>query len=272
MHPILVKIGPLTLHTYGLLLAVGILLGILLSLKLGKKSNLDTRVMADFIFYAVLSGLVGAKIWLFITEFKYYMEDPGGRLPSLITSAGTFFGGLVFGLAFVLWYAHKHKLNMKVIGDTLVPGVALAHVFGRSACFFAGCCWGRPAEGFPFAITFHSMQATTGVPIGEPLYPTQLMEAGLNLLNFLFLLFLFKKKKFEGQVFTFYILNYSIIRFFVEFFRGDDDRGYIFGSMSHPFTSLSVPQLVSILGIITAIVLFRVFKKNQTSHKQDAVR
>jgi phosphatidylglycerol---prolipoprotein diacylglyceryl transferase len=263
MHPILITIGGVTIHTYGFLLAVGVLAGIVLSLNLAKKAQLDIRIMSDFLFYSVLIGLVGAKLWLFITEIKEYLEDPG-RIPSLLTSAGTFYGGLIFGLAFVIWYVRKHELDFKVVGDVLAPGMALAHFFGRMGCFSAGCCWGRTAEGCSIAVEFTSRETTTGVPHFVPLYPTQLIEAILNLLNFIFLIILFKKKKFNGQAFIFYIFNYSVIRFFVEFFRGDDDRGYIFGGMTHPFTSLSVPQLVSIIGVISAIILYKKYSKERT--------
>ncbi len=262
MHPILIKLGPVVIHTYGFLLALGVLSAILLSLKLGKKENLDIQVLADFSFYTILVGLLGAKLFLLVTEWKYYSEAPK-RILSLITSAGTFYGGLICGAIFVIWYVHKHKLNIRVIGDVMLPAVALAHFFGRMGCFMAGCCWGRNADGCPVAVEFPKAgYDSTGVPYNEPLYPTQLAESILNLLNFILLMILFNKKKFQGQVMAVYVFNYSLIRFCIEFFRGDDDRGYLFGGIDHPFTSLSVPQLISIAGIILAIVLYFRFKKN----------
>lgn len=260
MHPILIKLGPLTIHTYGFLLAVGVLLAMYLSLRLGSLEGLEKRVLADFIIYTILIGLLGAKIFLFVTEIKYYLRFPR-EIPSLITSAGTFYGGLIFGALFVVWYVRKHKLSFKKIGDVMAPAVALAHFFGRMGCFAAGCCWGRNAEGCSAAITFTSPHTSTGVPHNTPLYPTQLTEAILNLLNFVILLLLFKKKKFQGQIFVLYIFNYSIIRFFVEFFRGDHDRGYVFGGINAPFSSLSVPQLISLIGIALSITLFFIFRK-----------
>jgi len=260
MHPILVKLGPITIHTYGFLLALGVLAAIGLSSWLSKKENQDTKVIFDFIFYTLLVGLVGAKLFLFVTDFSYYTRS-FSNFKSLLFSGGTFFGGLIFGGFFAAWFLKKHRMNFRIIGDIVGPSVALAHFFGRLGCFFAGCCWGRTAEGCSIAVEFNNPHTTTGVPSHVPLYPTQLIESGLNLLNFLFLIFFYKKKKIHGQVFVLYIFNYSIIRFFVEFFRGDSDRGYIFGGMDHPFTSLSVPQLISIIGIILAIVLYRRFKK-----------
>jgi phosphatidylglycerol---prolipoprotein diacylglyceryl transferase len=263
MHPILVKLGPITIHTYGFMLALGVLSALGLSTWLGKKENLETKTIFDFIFYTLLIGLLGAKLFLFVTDFGYYTRS-WSNLKSLLFSGGTFYGGLIFGGLFAIWFLRKHRVNFRVMGDIVGPSMALAHFFGRMGCFFAGCCWGREADSCSIAVQFTSSQTTTGVPHHIPLYPTQLMEAGLNLLNFLFLILFYRKKKFAGQIFVLYIFNYSIIRFFVEFFRGDFDRGYIFGGMAHPFTSLSVPQLISILGVIIAIILYIRFRKGKT--------
>jgi phosphatidylglycerol:prolipoprotein diacylglycerol transferase len=265
MHPILVKIGPITIHTYGFLLALGVLSAILLSLHLANKQDIDRKVLTDFFFYSILIGLIGAKLFLFVTEFGYYSRNPG-QIKSLLTSAGTFYGGLIFGALFAVWFVRKHKLDYKVLGDIVAPAIALAHFFGRMGCFFAGCCWGREAHDCAIAVQFTDSRATTGVPQHVPLYPTQLIESILNLLNFVILFVFYKKwRKFDGQIFIMYIFNYSVIRFIVEYFRGDDDRGYIFGGMHEPFSSLSVPQLISIIGIIIAMILYRVFKIRQSS-------
>lgn len=261
MHPVLIELGPITIRTYGFLLALGVLSAIFLVHRAAKKENLiDPNLLSNFLFYTILVGLLGAKLFLFVTELDYYMSRPG-EIKYLLTSAGTFYGGLICGGLFAAYYIRKHKLNFRVLTDIMAPAVALAHFFGRMGCFFAGCCFGRGAEGCPIAVEFTDHLANTGVPHDTPLYPTQVIEAVLNLLNFVVLFLFYKKRKFKGQVFTLYIFNYSIIRFFVEFFRGDSDRGYIFGGFHEPFTSLSVPQLISIIGIFTAIILYRVFKK-----------
>lgn len=261
MYPILIHItSKISIHTYGFLLALGVLLGIFVCMHLAKKAGLDRVLVYDFIFYSVLIGLLGAKLWLFVTEIKFYLSDPS-QIPTLITAAGSFYGGLIFGALFVVWFVRRHKLAFKKVADVLTPGVAIAHFFGRMGCFAAGCCWGREADNCKMAVTFSSPDAETGVPKGIPLYPTQVMEAVLNLINFIILLIVYKKKKFDGMVTVVYIFNYSIIRFIVEYFRGDTDRGYIIGNLEHPFTSISVPQLVSIIGVIIAIILYNKFKK-----------
>ncbi len=260
MHPVLVKLGPITIYTYGYMLASGFLFAMLLIYQFAKKENIDREKLTNLFFYTILVALAGAKLFLFVTEIKEYLKYPQ-NLKYLLTSGGTFYGGLICGVIFGIWYIRKHKLNVRLITDMTAPAIALAHFFGRMGCYFAGCCWGRQAEGCSIAIYFPHNEASTGVPQGVPLYPTQVLEAFLNLLNFFVLYILYKKRKFTGQVLPIYIMNYSVIRFVLEYFRGDSDRGYVFGSLHEPFSSLSVPQLISILGFITAIILYRVFKK-----------
>ena len=264
MYPILIKIGPVTIHSYGFLLAVGFLCAIVLSFRLAKKQNIDLKIFADLVFYTIIIGLLGGKLFLIISELGTYIKDPA-QLKYVLRASGTFYGGLILGTLFAVWYIRKRKLDVMVIGDIIGPSIALAHFFGRLGCFCAGCCWGRHAGDSFLGVTFTSTETQTGVPLYTPLYPTQLMEAFLNLCNFIFLMILYKKKKFKGQVFIVYIFNYSVIRFFVEYFRGDPDpdRGYIFGGIEHPFTSLSIAQLISIIGIIISIVLYRILKKKK---------
>jgi phosphatidylglycerol---prolipoprotein diacylglyceryl transferase len=262
MHPILIKLGPLTIASYGFFFALGVLLAILLAFNKAKKENIDLKIFADFIFYIMILSLLGAKLWLLVSNLDYYLKYPA-EIKYLLTSGGAFYGGLIFGAVFAVWFIRRHALSYRQLADIGGPSLALGHFFGRLGCFAAGCCWGREAGHFPLAVTFSSQKANslTGVPLYTPLYPTQLFEAILNLVNFLILLVMYKKRKFKGQVFVLYILNYSVIRFIGEYFRGDPDRGYIFGGMEKPLASLSVPQLVCLIGFITAIILLISFKK-----------
>lgn len=262
MHPILIQLGPLTIASYGFLFALGVLLGVLLCLALAKREGLDLKVFTDFIFWVMLLSLLGAKLWLLASNLGYYLKSPK-EIVYLLTQGGAFYGGLIFGAVFAVWFIRRHRLSYRQLGDLVAPGLALGHFFGRLGCFAAGCCWGREAVHFPLAATFTDLKANalTGVPLYVPLYPTQVFEAALNLANFLFLITLYGRRRFRGQVLAQYILNYSLIRFLVEYFRGDPDRGYVFGGMDHPWTSLSLPQLVSLAGFVTALLLLRGFAR-----------
>jgi len=271
MHPILITLGPLTIASYGFLFAFGALLAILLAYKKAKAENIDLKIFTDFIFYLMITSLLGAKLLLLATNLGYYLKYPA-EMKYLLTSGGSFFGGLIAGLLFTIFYIRRHHLRYRVLGDIGGPSLALGHFFGRLGCFAAGCCWGREAGHFPLAVTFTSAKANflTGVPLHVALYPTQLFEALLNLLNFVILAVAYKKRTFTGQVFALYIMNYSLIRFFVEYFRGDDDRGYVLGGLDHPFTSLSLPQLICVSGVILALVLLKSFKR--LGEKEDHVQ
>jgi phosphatidylglycerol:prolipoprotein diacylglycerol transferase len=263
MHPILIKLGPLTIASYGFLFALGALLAILLAFKKARTENIDLKIFADFIFYLMIISLLGAKLLLLLSNLDYYLKYPA-EMKYLLTSGGTFFGGLIAGALFTVFYIRRHALSYRVLGDIGGPSLALGHFFGRLGCFAAGCCWGREAGSFPLAVTFSSAKANflTGVPLyPHHLYPTQIFEALLNLTNFIILYFAYNKKTFRGQIFALYILNYSLIRFTGEYFRGDPDRGYVFGGMENPLSSLSVPQLICIIGFITALVLLKSFKR-----------
>lgn len=262
MHPILIQIGPITLPTYGFLFALGVLLGFLVDLRLARREGIDMKAYVDFVFYLLLFSLLGAKILLFLTNAGYYIRFPS-ELKYLLTSGGTFQGGLIAGAVFAVWFLRRHKLNFRRLGDATVPGLALGHFFGRLGCFGAGCCWGSECAGFPLGVIFSSDKAhsLTGVPLHVPLYPTQPVEAILNLANFLILLLAFKRRTYKGQVFALYVFNYSLIRFCTEYFRGDEDRGFIWSTPGSPWLSLSVPQTISVCGVILALILFRLFRK-----------
>ena len=149
-----------------------------------------------------------------------------------------------------------------VVIKIIAPALALAHAIGRLGCFSAGCCFGRECS-LPWGVTFKSEYAhnLTGIPIDYPIHPTQLYEAILNFMNFLILFFILKRKKFDGQIFSLYLINYSIIRYFVEFYRGDHPaKAYLIQSSS-PYASLSIFQLICIITFITGIILYFFLRK-----------
>jgi phosphatidylglycerol:prolipoprotein diacylglycerol transferase len=117
--------------------------------------------------------------------------------------------------------------------DVFAPGLALGHAFGRVGCFAAGCCYGRETH-VAWAVTFRNPLANeiVGTPLNIPLHPTQLYEMVLELCNCLFLVWLIRRKKFEGEIIGTYMIIYGVGRYFIEFFRGDPGRGEFLGWMS----------------------------------------
>lgn len=263
MFPILLRIGPVTIHTYGFLLALGVASGLWFLFVQAKKQGLDASKLVDMAFYTIIISLVGAKLVLLAGHFSYYWRYPG-ELFSLARSGGVFQGGLAFGFFFALWFFHKHRLPTWKTADIIGPALALGHGFGRIGCFSAGCCFGRVCET-PWGVSFHSEYAheLTGIPLKTLLHPVQLYESALNFSNFLVLFFLLKRKRFDGQVFALYIINYSVIRYFTEFFRGDHAEKVFLIHGTSPYVSVSLPQLFCVLGLAGGIVLFFILKKRK---------
>lgn len=266
MHPILVKLGPVVIHSYGFLMALGVGLGVWFLYVQAKKAGMEGSRVLDAAFYILLVSLLGAKLVLFLGNISQYTSSPRD-LFSLARSGGVFQGGLAFGLLFALWYFHKHHIPTFKIADIVGPGLALGHTFGRIGCFMAGCCYGRTCANLPWGVTFTDPYANslTGIPLGVERHPVQLYEAALNLLNFLVLFVLLRKKKFDGQVFSFYVINYSVIRFFTEMFRGDHQPTSYFFKGSSAFLSLSYFQVFCVVGLAAGITLFLILKKRNAN-------
>ena len=263
MHPVLFRLGPLTIHSYGLMMAIGVASALWFIYVQARKQGLDAPRIIDAGFYTILISLLGAKLVLLAGSFAYYTRYPG-ELLSLARSGGVFQGGLAFGVVFALWYFRRRRIPTWKVADLAGPALALGHGFGRIGCFLAGCCYGRECTA-PIGVTFHSQYAhnLTGIPIGITLHPVQLYESLLNFLNFLVLFLILRRKKFDGQVFSFYIINYSIIRFFTEYFRGDHpERAFLLRGES-PLRSLSYPQFFCIIGLAAGLLFLLFMKKRK---------
>ena len=253
MHPILFEIGGFPIYTYGVLLAAAYLLGLQFALVRARRRGLDPNRVMDLGIWIIVSALVGAKLLLLIVDFETFGRNPR-ELLTLVRSGGVFYGGLIAAVAVALWYLRRHRMPMWTVTDVFAPGIALGHVIGRLGCLFAGCCFGRET-GVPWAITFTDKFAATnvGTPLNIPLHPTQLYEAGAELLILIALLATERRgRPFPGRTFWGYMLAYGISRFVIEFYRGDP-RGAI-GALS---TSQFVSVLLVPLSIVMLIVLSR---------------
>ncbi len=263
MLPILVKLGPLTIHAYGLLMAAGVGFGLWFVYVQAGKHGLDAPKLMDAAFYTVLVSLIGAKLILLVSNLSYYVSYPK-ELFSLARSGGVFQGGLTFGVIFAVWYFRRKKIPTWKAADVISPALALGHAFGRIGCFLAGCCYGNVCA-LPWGATFTDEYAhdLTGIPLNIALHPVQIYEAILNAANFVLLFLVLKKKRFDGQVFALYIVAYSVIRFVTEYFRGDHpDKAYLIQGAT-PFASLSYPQVWCVLGLAGGALFYMVMKKRQ---------
>lgn len=253
MHPILFDFGSFTLYTYGVLLAAAYLLGLQFALTRARARGLDRQRVMDLGIWIIVSALAGAKLMLLVTDFRQYTQSPRALL-DLVRSAGVFYGGLIGAVAVAFVYMRRHRMPLWTTTDVFAPGIALGHAVGRLGCLMAGCCFGRPTS-VPWAITFYNPAASlnSDTPLGVPLHPTQLYEAGAELMILGVLLWLERKgRPFAGRTFWSYMLLYAVSRGVIEFFRGDP-RGNV-GIFS---TSQFVSLFLAPVSVIMLVLLSR---------------
>jgi len=259
MFPRLLTIGDaVTLHTYGLLAAAGLLTGIYIASRYARRAGTDPGLVWNVGVYMALAGLLGAKLLLIVSEWSYYSAHPRDFFSlNTLYAGGVWHGGLLLAAAVGGWCAWRHQLSFLSLGDAFAPGIAAGHALGRLGCFLAGCCWGKPTD-VAWAVTFTDPYSArvVGVPLGVPLHPAQLYEATAEVVIFVFLVFLWRRRSFSGQVFVAYLMLYAVVRFVIEFFRGDPRGDYLFHG------ALSQAQVISV-ALFVAAGLFGLYQSRR---------
>lgn len=244
MHPILFHIGSLKLYTYGLFIALGFMTALWVSQKNATPHGIPPQTITDIFFVILLSALLGARllyVGINFDDFRSNLID----IFKIWNGGLVFFGGFLAATIVTATYLRMKSLNIWQIADIISPGVALGHAIGRLGCFFAGCCYGK-ASDLPFAVKFTNPESLA--PLNVYLHPTQIYAVFSNLILFLILLSLQKRKKFNGMVFLSYIMLYSLFRSIIEFFRGDF-RGDFF------FEFISMSQGIGLMVFLMAFIL-----------------
>jgi phosphatidylglycerol---prolipoprotein diacylglyceryl transferase len=259
MYPKILDLGQLTIHTYGLLLALAFIAGIWLASRNAAKAGLNPDSIWNLGLIVIFSALVGAKLLLFLSDYSYYSENPR-EIFSLATlrSSGVYYGGLLLALAASAWYLRKAKLPGWKVADITAPGIALGQAIGRLGCLSAGCCYGKPTT-LPWGIRFTNQYSAenVGVPLNIPLHPTQIYESVGSFILFLYLMWRLKSKHWTGQIILEYLMLYATLRFVIEFFRGDDDRGFVLHGL------LSTSQFIGVVTILGSLVVFAYLRRRR---------
>jgi phosphatidylglycerol---prolipoprotein diacylglyceryl transferase len=252
MHPVLFEIGSVTIYSYGVLVAVGVLFGLWYARRQAPRAGLDPDRVWNLGIYMVLTALIVAKLWLVALYLPYYIQHPREIFSSgIIQSGGTFYGGVLGAISFAAIYSYRAKMSSLALLDTYTAALPLGHAIGRLGCFMAGCCFGKPTT-LPWGVTFTNPIAAqlVGTPVGIPLHPTQLYEAFAELCNFIILIWVGKRQRFVGEILGTYLLLYGVERGLLEFLRGDPDRTLMFNG------AVSLMQIVSVLFICTGSYLW----------------
>lgn len=250
MLPELFHLHGFFLPTYGFLVALAFLVALSVTVKLARRSELDSEAVLNLGIYCALAGMAGAKLLMLLLDIPYYLQNPG-QLFSFATlqAGGIFYGGLIAALVTAVLYMRRKRLPPLATADAFAPGLALGHAIGRLGCFSAGCCWGVETH-LPWAVTFSNPRANelVGVPLGVPLHPTQLYEAGAEAVIFGILLWRFRGPHRPGAIIGLYLLLYSAVRFAVEFIRAHDGPNPFGGPLtSSQWIALGLMLLVAIV-------------------------
>lgn len=241
--------------TYGVLLAVAFSAAYFDGLRRAIKIGEDPRHCENIFLIIVLSSVVGARMFHVVFEDPgYYLEHPG-EIIAIWNGGYTLYGALLSAVFFGWLYTRRKKIDVLQYGDIAGPCIALGIGIGRLGCFFAGCCWGSPTD-LPWGVKFTHPESFTLVR-DKVVHPTQLYEAGLSFLLYAYLCWVFSRRQYRGQVFFQFFIGYAIIRFFVEFFRGDSYRGFVFGG------ALSYSQFISLAMLPFAVVAMFLYSRNK---------
>lgn len=261
MFPDLFSIGPLTLHTYGLFVAAGMIVGILVTMRLGKPRGFTSQQVMDMAFVMVLSGLIGSRLAYILMNIPYYSTRPLDMV-KLWQGGLVFSGALIAAVLAMIWYAKRHAYNLWQIGDLWAPAAAVGQSIGRIGCFMAGCCYGKPTDRF-WGVTFTDPRSIA--PLHVSIHPTQLYSSFVNLVIFIVLIILTGKKRFEGQVLLWFLILHSTGRLLIERFRGDD-RGMLFGT---GWTPTQVLAMMILLGAIITLFILKSRSERELSNQGD---
>ncbi|HEX4823274.1 MAG TPA: prolipoprotein diacylglyceryl transferase [Candidatus Polarisedimenticolaceae bacterium] len=257
MHPILVDFGThdlpffgvthLFIPTYGVLFACGALAAWAWFVKRAKALGLPQEPIFNLAFYALIAGLLGAKLTLIVIDLPYYLAHPG-QILGTIRSAGVLMGGVLAGALTFIVYALRTRLPLFTLGDAIAAPLAMAQGIGRLGCYAAGCCWGVASDSW-CAVRFTNPAAhdQTGVPQDVPLLPVQLFECLFDVALAVLLTVLWRKRpQPAGTVFWAYLGLYGAARAILEHFRGDEVRGLWLGG------AISTSQIFSIVAVVVA--------------------
>jgi phosphatidylglycerol---prolipoprotein diacylglyceryl transferase len=260
MYPRIFSTDFFVLHTFGVFLSAAYLAALWKLLRGAKREGLKSESIAGLGLWVIIGAIAGAKILMVLRFYREYLANPAD-LWSLATlqSAGDFYGGFIGAILAALVYFNRHaELPAWKTADLSAPAIALGQAIGRIGCFMAGDDYGRPTDR-PWGVTFHHPDAADigGAPLGIPLHPVQLYESLVCLVLFFVLVRLAQNKKFNGEIILAYSSLYALARYFLEFLRGDADRGFVLGGW------LSTSQAIAVATLIICIPLFVKRRRDQ---------
>lgn len=268
MFRTLFSVGSFEIHTYGVMQAIAFFTAIFITIRRVKKEGVDPNIVFDLAIWVLVSLVIGARIWYVVEHLSEYSENPFDIFK--IWEGGlVFYGGFIGGLLGALLFLRIRKLSFTKIGDLAAPSFAIGIAIGRIGCFLNGCCYGRvsyrfgitfPAREFPpaYADQLKHNLIKPGAAESLPVIPTQLYSVLNNLIIFVILIFLSRRKPFQGFLIWIFFGLYGVHRFIIDFFRYYEGTAKVFKVLTlSQITSLCIV----ILSVFSLVILHRAKKK-----------
>jgi phosphatidylglycerol:prolipoprotein diacylglycerol transferase len=212
--PRIIDIGPVTIHPYGLMLAIGALCGVWVATRTARRVKMPAEMVIDLAMVVLVAGVVGARLAYVLLHVDEYAGDWIGVL-RMWDGGLTYFGGLAAGVAAGAVFAAAKRTRFLLLADVAAPGLAIGYGFARIGCLLHGCCYGKPAHFL--GIRIHpdgDMQRLIG-----PVHPTQIYSSLAAFATAAILAWLWRRRRWDGEIFITYALLYGLYRFLIEFLR-----------------------------------------------------
>ena len=233
MYPEIYQIGPFTIYSYGSMLVLAFLISSALARSQARRQNINPGIIFNLAFIVFIWGILGARLLYVIENINYYLKNPSETI--MLQHGGlSWFGGLILGVVSGIIYLKRKNLKVYTILDLVIPFVAIAQAIGRIGCLLNGCCFGKISK---FGLYFDTHKLI--------LIPTQIYSSLILIFIFIILRFLQDRPHREGNIFFTYLLLYSVKRFFIEFWRADNEV---------IFFRLTLFQIISIVIFCLALI------------------
>lgn len=275
MHPILFRIGPVTLHAFGALMALGFLAALFVMRRLARGGfvRLNDDQVSGLIVWLMAGGVLGARLAYVLEHWSAEFAGHPGAILRIDQGGLMFYGGVLGAIGAVGLFARRHRRGFLEVLDLCAVGLPLGHAFGRLGCFLNGCCHGRICE-HPVSVRYpagsiawreHLAAGRIGATAewSLPVLPTQLIELGANLILFAGLYRLARRQPRHGSVTAAYLMLYAVIRFTTESMRGDPRMAV---------GVLSISQFISVLvfGVGLGLAGFLYWRARRTARGESA--
>ncbi len=266
MHPILFKLGPIDVRSYGFMLAVAFLVGILLGGRQAERIGIKPAVIYDLSIQLMLGAIIGARLFYVIFHWSDFSDNwlaiinpfQQGKLIGI--EGMNMYGGVIVAMILGITYLYRHHQPVWKIADLLIPYLALGTAITRIGCFLNGCCFGVPTKCLT-GVCFPENSLPDSIYPNLHIHPTQLYESVFSLLLFLFLMYINRIKKFNGLAFWLWILCYAIFRFLIEFIRYYEDAMYL---IQTPW-KITMNQGIALAAALGSIVIILIWNRHAST-------